>query len=59
MGVVYYGEGDKETVSRIEDGKLTIKVEDTFITNTNSDGGKLTYLMVVENIDEDEQEVLN
>ena len=58
LDVIVNGDGDKETAYRIEDGKLTIKVEDTFIINTNKDSGKMTYLIDVEKIDE-EQEVLN
>ena len=56
---VINGEGEKESSYKIENGKLKIKIEDTFITNPNDEGGKMTYHMVVENVYDEEQKVLN
>ena len=50
-------EGEKRTGYKIdEDGKLTLRVYDTFVSSSNGDGGK-TYQIVIENYEE--QEVLN
>ena len=51
-------EGTKETDYKMEDGKLTLRVYDTFITSQNGSKGK-TYQIIVEKVDIGEQEVLN
>ena len=50
-------EGEKKTGSKIdEDGKLTLRVYDTFVSSANGDGGK-TYQIVFSN--DEEEKVLN
>ena len=56
---VINGEGNKKTSYKLENGKLKIKIEDTFITQPTNEGGKMTYHMVVENVYDEEQKVLN
>ena len=51
-------EGEKETGYKIEDGKLTLRVYDTFITSQNGSKGK-TYQIIVEKVDIGKQEVMN
>tara|TARA_B110000881_G_scaffold68548_1_gene59238 strand:- start:25 stop:273 length:249 start_codon:yes stop_codon:yes gene_type:complete len=47
-------EGDKKSSYKIEDGKLTLRVYDTYVSSQNGSGGK-TYQIIVEK----EKEVLN
>lgn len=49
-----YLDGEKKTTSQeTADGKLIMKIEDAFISHSEGDGSKKTYVMVIDRIKEE------
>jgi len=44
-------EGEKKTTSQeTDDGKFVIKIEDVFLSHSDGDGSKKTYVMVIDSV---------